>query len=240
MSKELRVLERAIKQMSNPTRAKLTARYFKTGKGEYGEGDQFLGLTVPQLRELAKQYQDLALGEVKQLLKSKFHEFRLVGLLILVSKFVGTQKTQDYKIQDKIYKFYLANITAVNNWDLVDLSAPTIVGGYLFSRSKNKLYNLARSENLWSRRIAIVATLHFIRYQKFFDTLKLAKIFLTDKADLIHKATGWALREVGKQDEKVLKQFLQKNCHKMPRTMLRYAIEKFPKILRQKYLAGEI
>jgi len=214
-----------LRKIADRERVKVLQRFFKTGKGEYGEGDKFLGVTVPKLRELAKKYQGIALAEVKNLLHSKIHEERLLALLILVSKFqVGKEQERG-----KIYNIYLKNTKYVNNWDLVDLSADKIAGEYLRGKSKNILYKLAKSKNLWERRIAILATFNFIKDNKFSEALKIAEILLEDKEDLIHKAVGWMLREVGRRNTKSEEDFLKKHCQNMPRTMLRYAIEKFPK-----------
>ena len=214
-----------MRKIADRERVKVLQRFFKTGKGEYGEGDKFLGVTVPKLRELAKKYQGIALAEVKNLLHSKIHEERLLALLILVSKFqVGKEQERG-----KIYNIYLKNTKYVNNWDLVDLSADKIAGEYLRGKSKNILYKLAKSKNLWERRIAILATFNFIKDNKFSEALKIAEILLEDKEDLIHKAVGWMLREVGRRNTKSEEDFLKKHCQNMPRTMLRYAIEKFPK-----------
>src|SRR3989344_132353 len=214
-----------LRKIADRERVKVLQRFFKTGKGEYGEGDKFLGVTVPKLRELAKKYQGIALAEVKNLLHSKIHEERLLALLILVSKFQAGKEQE----RGKIYNIYLKNTKYVNNWDLVDLSADKIAGEYLRGKSKNILYKLAKSKNLWERRIAILATFTFIKDNKFSEALKIAEILLEDKEDLIHKAVGWMLREVGRRNTKSEEDFLKKHCQNMPRTMLRYAIEKFPK-----------
>jgi 3-methyladenine DNA glycosylase AlkD len=216
---------------------KFLARYFKTGEGEYGEGDIFIGVTVPMQRKIAKRFSDLPLVEIERLLKSKIHEHRLTALLILVIQFekVDEKKTDDKK-RKNIFDFYLKNMRYVNNWDLVDLSSHKIVGAYLFTLSRQILHELAESEDLWRRRIAIVSTYHFIYRRDFTDTLSIAEKLLGDEHDLIHKAVGWMLREVGKRDEKILRKFLDKHIKKMPRTTLRYAIEKFPESDRKKYL----
>lgn len=221
-----------IKEKSDKTKGEFLVRFFKTGKGEYGEGDVFLGLTVPQSRVISKEFLNLPFEELKTLLESKYHEARLVALHILTYRF---QKS-DEKEQKKIYEFYLKNIKGVNNWDLVDTSAPGIAGGYLFSRDRKILFKLVKSKNLWERRIAIVGTYYFIKKDDFKDTLRISEMLLSDKEDLIHKAVGWMLREVGKKDEKVLCDFLDKNYKSMPRTTLRYAIEKFDDRKRLYYL----
>ncbi len=214
-------------------RAKLLARFFKTGKGQYGEGDEFFGLTVPLSRKIALQYKDLSLRDTAALLKNKVHEVRLVGVLVLVHKY----KIGNLKEKNSIANFYLKNTRYINNWDLVDLSAPRILGDYLFYKNdKNILLKLAKSKNLWKERIAIISTLAFIFHDDLNWTFKIAKIFLSHGHDLIHKATGWMLREAGKKDTQALRKFLDINISKMPRTMLRYAIERFPEKLRLQYL----
>jgi len=217
----------------NKNKGELLSRFFKTSKGQYGEGDVFWGLTVPVSRKIAEKYKDISITEVKSLLKNKVHEVRLIGILVLVHRY----KNGIDKEKSKIFNFYLKNIKYVNNWDLVDLSAPNIVGDYLFNKRDEKvLFKLASSKNLWEQRIAIVSTYAFIKKNDLDWTFKIAKMFLDHKHDLIHKATGWMLREVGKRDVKKLRKFIDENISKMPRTMLRYAIEKFPEGLRLKYL----
>lgn len=224
---------RELKALKNPAKAKLLESFFKCGKGEYGEGDKFWGIMVPQQRKIVKKYFAAAnLVDVKKLIETKVHEQRLVGLLMLVEKFVRA----DGKEKKAIYTFYLKNARQVNNWDLVDLTAPKIVGGYLLNKDRKILYQLAKSKNLWERRIAILATAMFIYHNQFTDTLKIAERLLNDKNDLIHKAVGWMLREIGKRDQAVEENFLRKYYKTMPRTMLRYAIEKFPKQKRRFYL----
>lgn len=228
-------VKQAINKLKNPDKAKILSGFFKTGKGQYGEGDKFLGLTVPQQRTIAKQFTDLSLSEIKILLASPYHEHRLTGALILVEQY----KASDDKLQKQIFDFYLNHSSAFNNWDLVDLTADNIVGNYLLKQNKQArklLYNLAKSDNLWSKRIAIVSTYSFIKTGQFTDIFKLAKMLLADKHDLIHKAVGWMLREAGKQDKVALAKFLDQYFEQMPRTMLRYAIEKFPEATRQAYL----
>lgn len=222
--------------LADPNTAKNLQRFFKTGKGQYGEGDVFLGLKITVQRLLVKKYQDLSLKEIKPLLKSKIHEERSVGLLILVRLF----EKSDQRNQAKIYRFYLSQIRSVNNWDLVDLTAPKIIGQYLLGKPKRILFEMARSEDLWLRRITIMSTMAFIRYNHFEETFRLARLYLKDPHDLIHKATGWALREVGKKDLKQLENFLNKYKKQMPRTMLRYSIEKFNPQKRKFYLCKEI
>ena len=225
-----------LKELGDPTIAAHSQRFFKTGKGDYGEGDQFLGIRVPVLRDQVKHYQSTPLLEVEKLLKSSFHEERLFALLLLVRKF----SKGDNKEKTAIYHLYLSNTEYINNWDLVDSSAYQIVGVYLETKDRQILYQLAQSQNLWERRIAIMATFQFIRNQQFEDTLRLSELLLTDTEDLIHKAVGWMLREVGKRDVAIEKTFLQQHYKTMPRTMLRYAIEKFSKQERQQYLAGTV
>jgi 3-methyladenine DNA glycosylase AlkD len=213
-------------------KAAQTARgFFKAGGIQE---DVFLGIRVPVLRQLARQYESLALAEAEQLLHSEVHEARALALLILAQSFeCGTSA-----VRRAVYQLYLLNTAHVNNWDLVDVSAAPIVGGYLAERSRAPLYRLARSASLWERRIAVVATHHFIRRGDFADTLAVARLLLHDPQDLIHKAVGWMLREVGKRDQAAEEAFLAEHCRTMPRTMLRYAIERFPEELRRQYLCG--
>ncbi len=216
----------------DPIKAKLLSGFFKTGKGQYGEGDVFYGITVPQSRKIAKEFFTLAFDEIKKLLDSPVHESRLIALIILVHQFEKGTEIQ----KEKVYNFYLQNTKHINNWDLVDTSAHKIVGEYLLDKDVSILTTLAHSQNLWERRIAIVATAAFIRKNKFQPTFDIATILLHDKHDLIHKAVGWMLREVGKRDQVIEEAFLDKHAHKMPRTMLRYAIEKFSPLKRKYYL----
>lgn len=230
-------LRQDLKKSANPQKAKLLQGFFKTGKGEYGEGDVFLGITVPECRKIAIKYKVLSLADVHTLLKSKIHEERLIALLILVHNF---EKGLNQK---EIYDFYLSNTKYINNWDLVDLSAPRIVGRFLFehSGSKQVLYKLAKSKNLWEKRISIISTLFFIVKGEINETFNIAEILMNDNHDLIHKAVGWMLREAGKRcSEEKEKDFIAKYYKQMPRTMLRYAIERFPKEEREKYLKGLI
>ena len=229
--------QQQLKKLANPQKAIGVARFFKTGKGEYGEGDVFLGITVPQIRIIAKQCKDLSLKEIEKLLQSKIHEERLLALIILVNQF----KKADEGNQKQIFDLYLSNTKYINNWDLVDCSAEYIVGGYLMNRSKNILKLLAQSNLLWERRIAIMATFHFIKQKQHEHTFTIAKILVKDEHDLIHKAVGWMLREVGKRiSEAIEETFLQQHYQQMPRTMLRYAIERFDEKKRKKYLNGSI
>jgi 3-methyladenine DNA glycosylase AlkD len=229
-------LSKTLRRLADPQKAEHLQRYFKTGKGQYGEGDQFLGIHVPVLRAQAKNFKDMPLADVQILLRSAYHEERLCALLLLVHKFAGS----DPKERKIYYDFYLRNTRHINNWDLVDLSAPQIVGAFLADQEKNNLFTLARSENLWERRIAIISTFHFIKNNQFEDALAIAQLLLSDREDLLHKATGWMLREIGKRNIAMLKSFLNMHYTRMPRTMLRYAIEKFPQPERLKYLKGLI
>ena len=225
-----------LRKFASTEKAKNLARFFKTGPGQYGEGDQFIGVTVPQSRTVAKKYKNLPFEEPPTLLHSRIHEERLVALLILIEQFNSASR-EDEETCEKIYRFYLDNTTYINNWDLVDLSASRIVGPYLEDKPKAILRKLALSKSLWERRIAMISTSHYIWNGDPKWGLEIAKTLLNDKHDLIHKAVGWMLREIGKNcSEKVLTDFLDKHAATMPRTMLRYAIEKFPEEKRQKYL----
>ncbi|MEE9913731.1 MAG: DNA alkylation repair protein [Deltaproteobacteria bacterium] len=223
-----------LRRLADPQTAEHSQRFFKTGPGQYGEGDLFLGIRVPVLREQAKKFKDTPLAEARRLLRSAGHEERLCALLLLVQKF-SKGSPEDQK---SIYELYMQNTRYINNWDLVDLSAYLIPGPYLADRDKRPLYRLARSKNLWERRIAIISTFHFIKKNRFTDALEIAGMLLTDREDLMHKAVGWMLREIGKRDPAVEKEFLKTHYQRMPRTMLRYAIEKFPEDERQRYLKG--
>ena len=222
-----------LRAAGDPARAAFLPTFFKTGPGQYGEGDRFLGLTLPQVRRFAAEYHDLPLRELERLLESPWHEARLLALIILARQY--ERATPDR--QDAIVRLYLRRTDRINNWDLVDVSAPAIVGAHLRTRRRAVLRRLARSSSLWERRIAIVATHRFIRDGQYQDTLDLAERLLGDPHDLIHKATGWMLREVGKRDERVLSRFLDRHAGAMPRTALRYAIERLPPDDRRKYLA---
>ena len=229
-------LQNELRRLSNKEIAEHSQRFFKTGKGQYGEGDRFLGIRVPVLRKIAKKYRGISVDECYQLLKSQFHEERLLALLILVAIFDKTNNEG----RKTIYILYLDNTRFINNWDLVDCSAEHIVGTYLRGADKQPIYNLANSGILWERRISIMSTFHFIKYNEFIDSLRISEILLHDKEDLIHKAVGWMLREIGKRDIEVEEEFLRKYYKEMPRTMLRYSIEKFPKAKRKRYLKGEV
>jgi len=229
-------LRKDLKKSSNKDKAKLLQRFFKTGKGEYAEGDIFLGISVPQQRKLAKKYSNLDILTLQSLLDSKIHEERLIALLILVENYKKSHEEQKYQISS----FYLKNTKNINNWDLVDLSAPNILGNYLLEKPKDILFKLAQSSLLWEKRISIISSFAFIKNNQFDTTLKIAKILLNDSHDLIHKAVGWMLREIGKRSLQEEENFLKTSYNEMPRTMLRYAIEKFPEEKRQAYLKGEI
>lgn len=223
-----------LKAKTNKNKAKILQKFFKTGPGEYGEGDIFLGVVVPETRKIAKKYyNEINLPEIQKLLNSKIHEERLCALLVLVEKF----QKGNLKEKERIFKFYLKNTGNINNWDLIDLSADKIVGAYLLDKNKSILKNLAKSKNLWERRIAVLATFNFIKNNEFKPTLEIAKILLGDNQDLIQKAVGWMLREIGKRSLKTERDFLKKYAPKIPRIMLRYAIEKFPNHKRKKYLS---
>ncbi|HUN53757.1 MAG TPA: DNA alkylation repair protein [Smithella sp.] len=223
-----------LRKMGNKEDARFLQGFFKTGAGQYGEGDIFLGIRVPALRMLAKDYHNLPSEKILLLLRSPFHEERLFALILFVNIFARGDET----IQKKIYDLYLANTLYINNWDLVDLSAPNIVGAFLMEKNKKPLYKLTKSKSLWERRIAVLATFYFIKNNRFEDSIRIAGILLHDKEDLIHKAVGWMLREAGKRDIELLELFLKEHCRVMPRTMLRYAIEKFPPARRKMFLDG--
>jgi len=230
-------LKADLRKFASSERAKILARFFKTGPGQYGEGDVFIGATVPQSRAVAKAYKDLLLEEISTLLHSRVHEERLVALFILIEQFKAAGQRRDEKTREKIYRFYLDNTAYINNWDLVDLSASRIVGPYLEDKPKDILRKLALSKSLWERRIAMISTFHYIWNGDPKWGLEIAEILLNDKHDLIHKAVGWMLREIGKNcGENVLTNFLDEHTGVIPRTTLRYAIEKFPEEKRQKYL----
>jgi len=228
-------IRKELREIADGERARNSQRYFRTGAGEYGEGDIFIGVRVPQLRKIVKKHCDrVGMDDVEKLIRSEIHEERLVGVLILVEKFASQEN------REEIYDFYLRNLKGVNNWDLVDLSAPKIVGEFLLGeKDRRVLDELASSENLWERRIGIVSTFAFIRAGEFDDALRIGKILLKDRHDLIHKAVGWMLREVGKRDEDLLRKFLKENYADLPRTTLRCAIERFGEDLRKKYLLND-
>jgi 3-methyladenine DNA glycosylase AlkD len=224
-----------LRELSDSDIAARSQRFFKTGKGEYGEGDRFLGIRVPTLRKCVREYRAISLEDTLEVLKSPFHEARLLALLILVAKYSSANKSSE---RNAIYRSYLSHTEFINNWDLVDCSAHHIVGAHLFDKDRKPLYRLARSRSLWERRIAVVSTFHFINREDFSDSLAIAELLLNDREDLIHKAVGWMLREVGKRDRRVEEAFLAKHYKDMPRTMLRYAIERLPETERLAYLHG--
>lgn len=235
MKNNAKLLEKELLGLKNSEKAKLCERFFKTGKDEYGEEDKFLGIVVPKLREIAGKYKDLTLPDLQELINNQFHEIRMVALVILINSY----KKADEVNKEKIAKFYLKNTENINNWDLIDISAPTILGDWFLDREKLILYDFARSDSLWKKRISIMATFGFIKKFKFEDSLKIAEILLFDTHDLIHKAVGWMLREIGKRNLKTEEEFLEKYAKVMPRTCLRYAIEKFPEEKRKMYLLGK-
>jgi len=223
-------IKKDLEKLTNKEKAEIFQKFFKTKKGEYGEGDIFLGISVSEQRNVANKYLNLSLSELQELLNSKIHEHRLTALLILIQK----ENNKD------LINFYLKNTKNINNWDLVDCSAHKVLGEYLIDKDKSILYKLAKSNNLWEKRIAIISTFYFIKNNQFEDTLKISEILLQDKHDLIHKAVGWMLREIGKRDLEKEENFLKKYYKEMPRTMLRYAIERFEEIKRQDYLKNKV
>ena len=225
-------IRKDLAQLEDPDRAKNLSWFFKTGKGQYGEGDIFLGIPVPEQRKVAKNHVYLSLTDLQELLNSKIHEYRFTALVILISKYRKAQESG----KKEIFDFYLKNTENINNWDLVDLSAPRIVGDYLLKKERSILYKLAKSNILWERRISILSTFAFIDNNDFEDALNISELLLHDEHYLIHKAVGWALREIGKRDTEVEERFLAKHFLHMPRNMLRYAIEKFDEKKRKKYL----
>jgi 3-methyladenine DNA glycosylase AlkD len=229
-------LKTDLRKLANKKKAAVLQRFFKTGPGEYGEGDIFLGVTVPQVRKVALSYIDLQLPEIKSILSSDVHEERMCALLLLVAQYKNPDQVQ----RQRIYSFYIKHVKYINNWDLIDLSCERIVGAYLQDKNKSLLWEWAKDSNHWKRRIAMVSCFAYIKQKEFNDALKVAKILVYDDHDLIQKAVGWMLREIGKRDFMVEEKFLQANYHNMPRTMLRYAIERFPEKLRLAYLRGTI
>lgn len=226
-------VRRELKGCASAKKKRSLQSFFKTGQGQYGEGDVFIGVTVPECREIARACVLMSRGDIRELLDSRVHEERLVALLVLVELFRRGREAE----KKEIFDFYLKHAERVNNWDLVDLTADKIAGAFLLKRSKRPLYHFARSGSLWKRRISVVATLCFIRAGFFDDTLKLVEILIEDPHDLMHKACGWMLREVGKRDQVVLEGFLKKHCRRMPRTMLRYAIERLSAEKKKVYMA---
>ncbi len=234
--KTLKTIQSKLREASNPEKAIILQRFFKTGKGEYGEGDKFLGIQIPLLRALVKEFPVITIEESFELLQSVYHEERMLGLLFFLRLF----QKGDEKTKKKIFDLYLKNTSQINNWDLVDASAPHIVGAWLWDKERKVLYKLVKSKSLWERRIAIISTQHFIGKKDFAETLSISKILLNDKADLIHKAVGWMLREIGNRDLETEETFLKEHYKQMPRTMLRYAIEKFPEKRRREFLEGKV
>jgi 3-methyladenine DNA glycosylase AlkD len=229
-------IRRSLQRLADKKTAKALQWFFKTGPGEYGDGDVFIGIKVPLLRKLAVESEAEPLQTIRLFLKSKIHEERMLALLILVRRFERANEQG----RKTIYDFYVAHTRFINNWDLVDGSAPYIVGAFLWSRNRRPLWVLAKSPSLWERRIAVLSTLYFIRQNDFADALKISELLLCDEHDLIHKAIGWMLREIGKRDRITAEAFLKTHYRRMPRTMLRYAIERFPESRRRKYLLGTI
>ena len=225
-----------LKQLADPEIAKHSVQFFKAFEGGYGEGDQFLGIRVPEQRKVARKYRNLPLSEVSKLLENSYHEIRLTAIFILVDKYQKGDETA----RNKAAELLLQKLEAINNWDLVDSSCPYILGPYLEDKDRSLLYSLADSQNIWKRRISIMSCFHFIKNGDFKDALNICKILLNDHHNLVHKATGWMLREIGNRDRDVEEEFLAKYYKKMPRTMLRYAIEKFEDPIRQQYLLGQI
>jgi 3-methyladenine DNA glycosylase AlkD len=235
VAEELRALRARLRELADPRTAAHARRFFKTAPGEYGAGDRFLGIRVPVIRKLVRAHRAMPDRAVRALLRSPFHEERLLALLMLVDRF----RNGDDARRAEVYRLYFENLAYVDNWDLVDSSASQIVGAYLENRWRRPLYRLARSPNLWRRRISIIATQHFIRLGQFEDTLALAGLLISDDEDLIHKAAGWMLREVAKRNRTAVERLLKAHHAHMPRTMLRYAIEHFPEARRRAYLAGK-
>lgn len=236
VTKAVREINTRLRALADEDKAAFAKRFFKAVPGGYGEGDHFLGIRVPGLRRLSREYEHIGVDDATALLQSKYHETRLLALFILTLIF----ERGDDKTRRTVYDLYLANIDRINNWDLVDLSAYKIVGAYLFERSKRPLYRLAKSKDLWERRIAMIATYHFIRHGEFDDALAIAERLRDDHHDLIHRAVGWMLREIGNRDRASEEAFLKRHYRGMPRTMLRYAIEKFPQRRRKQYLTGKV
>lgn len=228
-------LRKELKKLSDKKRAAAMQRFFKTAEGEYGFGDVFIGLSVPDSRKLAIKYKDMPFEDLYKLLRSEIHEERLIALLIMVHNF-----EREEMLQRRIYEFYIKNMKFVNNWDLVDLSSDKIVGGYLIDKPKDILYKLVKSTNLWERRIAMISTYNFIKNNMFDDALSIAEKLIDDQNDLIQKAVGWMLREVGKRNLELEVDFLNKHYKNMGRTALRYSIEKFPEKTRKTYMLGSV
>lgn len=236
MLKQCQEITNAFRSLGDKNIAAHSARFFKTGIGEYGEGDVFLGIRVPVIRKQIKIFSHLNINEISQLLHSPYHEIRLFAVLMLVDKYNKASS----KERNEICQLYIKNLKYINNWDIVDSSASHILGNYLLDKNKSQLYKLAKSRNLWRRRVAIMASFQFIKHYQFEDSLKLCQLLIHDKEDLIHKATGWMLREIGNRDIETEESFLKLHYLDMPRTMLRYAIEKFPEQKRRAYLHGKV
>ncbi len=230
-------VQKELRKLENKEKTKILQGFFKTGKGEYGEGDIFIGLTSQQIKDVAKEFREININDLQKLISSKIHEERVCALRILDWKY---KKSKSLKDKKKFVDFYLKNTKYINNWDLVDVSCHYIVGDWLLDKDRKILYDLAKSNDLWEKRIAMISCFAFIRKNDFKDALKIAEILLNDKHDLMHKAVGWMLREIGKKNQELEEKFLKKHYKKMPRTMLRYAIERFPEDLRQKYLKGKV
>ena len=233
---EVTAVQTALRAKSSPARKQASLRFFKTGPGEYGEGDKFIGVSVPDVRSVVRAHRDVSLETMDTLLSSPIHEERLAALLLMVTRF---QRSKDAAVQKSVCELYMRSLHHVNNWDLVDSSAPYILGAWLATRSRKELTSLARSPHLWSRRVAMLATFHFIKNGEYDDAFSLAELFLKDEHDLMHKAVGWMLREIGERGGRAqLIAFLRAHASRMPRTMLRYAIEKFPEPERKKWLSA--
>jgi len=226
-------VRKRLRALADPARATFLLGFFRTGPGEYGEGDRFLGINVPQIRTLAREFASLPLDDIERLLESSLHEARLLALVLMAGRYARS----DAKMQEQLYRLYLRRTDRINNWDLVDTSAPQVVGAHLWKRSRAPLRRLARSKSLWERRIAMVATQYFITRGDFDDAIAIAETLLSDREDLIHKATGWMLREVGKRDEATLLRFLDRHAAAMPRTALRYSIERLSPAKKKQYMS---
>ncbi|TAK57054.1 DNA alkylation repair protein [Patescibacteria group bacterium] len=229
-------IQKELKRLGSKEKAKSSARFFKTGPGQYGEGDIFIGVSVPEQRKIARQFSAVLFLVLSQLLASAIHEERLTALLILVDQMKLAVQIGDIKKRKEIFDFYIQNLDRVNNWDLVDSSARDIVGSYAFDTDQNILQKLVLSKNLWHRRVSIIATHYFIQKGEYAISLGLAKVLFADTHDLTHKAVGWTIREIYKKDSKLVEDFLQKHIQKIPRTALRYAIERMPESKRKRYL----
>ncbi len=234
---DFKTVQKELRKYAKRKTAAQSRKFFKTGKGQYAENSLFIGVRVPDIRKVAKEHVGISMAEMKKLIKSQIHEERLLGLIILVNKYKNAKSEKE---EEKVYKQYVSLFKYVDNWDLVDASCPYIVGPYLLARDRSDLYKWAKSDHLWTKRIAMVSNWWLIRKNDLKDVFKIAQILLSDEHDLIHKAVGWMLREAGKKDLKKLEAFLKKNYSKIPRTSLRYAIERFPEVKRKRYLEGKI